>query len=268
MSFKCDKYCSHKNHPFIYKLSNEERKCIIKNAKLYIEHNKKYSDKDDLHELNNLKNALMQHFLDNKNNEYFLRLNMLSPKDAYYFINNNTNLLELENIEEIVTEEVIKRNLEYLHVGFPINKIEDHCIKILLHSDRVLCELIYEENEIYVLLLDYKNIDHKSELRCFVKNRKLVAISQYYLDICNVYETPENVISNIINYFNENKITDLESYVFDIYFDNQTINLIEINPFDVCTDPCFLDWSEILGEICKFKYKKNDLILAKNIYNA
>jgi len=262
---KCDEYCCHDYHPFIYKLSSPEKEYIQKTAHTKIYMNKDLpTNKEKLAELAELSKQLNNYFNSNPTKHYFLKLNKLSPKDAYYIITNDSNLDD----ESELSLDDIKRDLDILHVGLPVGRLADYCINILLNSDRVYCELAFSDVEeiISVLLLDYKNINHQTETRIYVKNNKLIGISQYYCDLNNVYvnsnqNTPDIAnIPDIIKKFLNIK-TNLTSYVCDIYFDNKlNPELIELNPFTHSTDSCLFDWDTLELEPLEFRYKENNSI--------
>lgn len=261
----CDEFCSHDTHPFLYKLNLEEKNYIrdICHSIVYLkkEHNLDFS-KEGI--LSPLIEALNNHFKKFPDKEYFFRLNKLSPKDARYFIE------KCDDEDEILTIETIKQDLDYLHVGIPVNKTAEHCINVLVHSDRIFCEFSFSDDkeEFSLLLLDFQNVNYKTETRCYVKDSTLIAISQYYTDLFGVYDNSDNVLKLVKNFIIEKKITNLESYVFDIYFDStENVKLIEINPFDHGTDSCLFEWSELDvmspdSKICIFKFKDiNDSIV-------
>ena len=259
MVIKCDKYCNHNEHPFIYELSSTEKKYLQTVLHSHIYMNKNIPKIHN--ELQNLINKLNEHFDKNPTKKYFLRLNKLSPKDAYYIINNNFDNND-NNDNDKLTIEDIKRDLELLNVGNILNRKGDYCINILLNSDRVYCELAFSDiNEnISVLLLDFKNINHKSETRCYINNNKIVAISQYYSDLSDIYDfdIEDNIIDKIKKYIDYNIKNDLKDYVVDIYFDNnKNIHIIELNSFSDDTDSCLFDWKEIYNSPYEFRYKKN-----------
>lgn len=265
---QCDKFCSHTTHPFIYKLSKQEKDYIIKTGFDNIYNDNEYDFTKET-QLENLKNSLSLFFESNKDNEYFFRLNKLSPKDAYYIMNDeqcSENESELEcskkETDEPMTVETIKRDIEYLHVGTKINNTVEHCIKLLLHSERIYFELSFDDQDnpadIYVLLLNYNKINYKTETRCYINEDKLVAVSQYYTDLTNTYDDPEKIIQLIKEKIkNICTSTCLKSFVCDVYFDYGEIHLIEFNPYNHATDPCLFNWTEIKSEQCTFRYKKD-----------
>ena len=266
---KCDTYCCHDDHPFIYKLSIEEKKYIQKTAHSHIYMNKQLKKKD-LIKLNELLIKLNDHFSKNPTKHYFLRLNKLSPKDAFYHM---SNMINNENINDdyITTIDDIKRDLDVLHVGIPVNKLGEYCIEVILNSDRVYCELAFndESEDISILLLDYININHKNETRCYVKENKLIAMSQYYCDLTNVYNDAKQVPILIKNFFENKGInTDLASYVFDVYIDDDNkVKIIELNSYNHATDSCLFTWEELDIEPFEYRYKNNNIIEKITISN-
>ena len=263
MQTLCDEFCSHESHPFIYKLNSTERKYIQTVAHCNIYMDGKYDFSKEII-LSDLIKALDDHFAKNPSNEYFLRLNKLSPKDAYYFMN------DVDGEEDaVMTVDTIKRDIEYLHVSRSTGKMSEHCINVLLHSDRVYCEIAFDDDEsteLSVLLLNYVSVNYKTETRCYVHCGKLVAISQYYCDLTNTYDDPECVANLIEKIFNEKlrHLTKLESFVFDVYFDvKNEVQLIEFNPFNHATDPCLFTWNELEALNTNiFRYKFNNDVIS------
>jgi hypothetical protein len=94
-----------------------------------------------------------------------------------------------------------------------------------------------------------------SEFRCFMQDRKLIGISQYY------YRTPYKEIAEdaggikwaIECFFNSlfQSRCHLDSMVFDVFVKRRgtqsclyEVKLLEINPFFPLTDPCLFDWNK------------------------
>jgi len=105
-----------------------------------------------------------------------------------------------------------------------------------------------------------------SEFRCFMQDRKLVGISQYYYR--GVYsEITEDAagIKWAIEQFFDKELRDashLDSVVFDVFikrrrslsdsYNQYGVKLLEINPFYNLSDPCLFDWNrpeEFKGQI-------------------
>ncbi len=240
----CDVYCNHPVHPFIYPLNPEEHRILqtVCHKAVYC---KSYNPIEC--KLSKLYDKLYE-FLDaHPTEEYFIRFNKLSPKDAHYFIAND------DTDDESMTTETISRDLDMLHIKSAQSTQQrvEQCLKVIAHSDRVYCELAFSDTyDMTLLLLDYRVINHSSETRCFIRGGQLIAISQYYTDLHNVYADTSAVIEKIIQYFSANKnLCSLPDYVGDIYFVAETgaVELIELNPYSHDTDPCLFTWDELDG---------------------
>jgi D123. len=137
------------------------------------------------------------------------------------------------------------------------------------NSERVyedLCLAIDNEYKPHIwvrrwLDLDYPFEAHEkrgwSEFRCFVKDRELVGVSQYF------YNRPYPVIlqnaekiKQAIDALGDHLIDTghLDSFIFDAYVTcgpslrhsgyDFAAHLLEVNPFFALTDPCLFDWRE------------------------
>ena len=101
-----------------------------------------------------------------------------------------------------------------------------------------------------LILRRWKDINPGMEFRCFVKDHKLIAISQR--DIASCYEFieqhEEDICSDIAKFF-KNKVAYKfpdSSYTFDVYrYSAQKVLLIDFNPFGAQTDPLLFTWGEL-----------------------
>uniref|UniRef100_A0A665U5H6 Translation initiation factor eIF2 assembly protein n=1 Tax=Echeneis naucrates TaxID=173247 RepID=A0A665U5H6_ECHNA len=88
------------------------------------------------------------------------------------------------------------------------------------------------------------------EFRCFVKENKLIAISQrdytqYYQHILKQEEQISQVIQDFFNEHIQYNFLD-EDFVFDVYRDSQgRVWLIDLNPFGEVTDSLLFSWEEL-----------------------
>ncbi|KAK7895969.1 hypothetical protein WMY93_021294 [Mugilogobius chulae] len=109
------------------------------------------------------------------------------------------------------------------------------------------------------------------EFRCYVKENKLIAISQRdYTQFYHHILKQEDLITHAIqDFFNKNiqhKFLD-EDFVFDAYRDSQgRVWLIDFNPFGEVTDSLLFTWDELLsGEITQqqegpaFRYTNSEV---------
>ncbi|MHA1704083.1 MAG: hypothetical protein ACTSWK_17665 [Promethearchaeota archaeon] len=129
-------------------------------------------------------------------------------------------------------------------------------LNLFFNSVRIFDDLCLASKNRYnphIFLREWVEIPEWLEFRCFMKDRKLVGISQYYynkdfLDIINHKDTMEWVIREFFKKFK--KASHLDTVVFDVFlkyrqnfkFGVWEGKLLEINPFFEMTDPCLFDW--------------------------
>ncbi len=127
---------------------------------------------------------------------------------------------------------------------------------LLISSMRVfddLCIAYKNKYEANIFIREWIDIEEHFEFRCFMKDRKLVGISQYqynktYLEIINNADSMKWVIEKFFPKFQ--KACKLDDVVFDVFLKyNQRFEqgiweakLLEINPYFKMTDPCLFDW--------------------------
>lgn len=193
---------------------------------------------------------------------YFLRISSCSPKDAWYQLYSETPKNNLNNEEnEIITIEEIIRDINILKVSSA-----EQCILVLCHSLRIYYDLESDSiGENAILLLPWKNnILNDTETRCFIKNKKLIAFSQYYVDLEIGYQSIQKLnifpnefyksAINFVNYLILNEEIPYNNCVVDISLSKEVLNesfknleinnfiFIEINPFNSNTDNSFFEW--------------------------
>lgn len=107
-------------------------------------------------------------FFDSNKGDYFIRLSTLSPKDACLALVCNNN-------EDAVVP--LADRLNVLRVNTALQ-----CMLVLSHSYRALEEI--ENNCIpqSIELLPWVQVNHITEVRVFIQNNVIRAISQYYVD--------------------------------------------------------------------------------------
>jgi hypothetical protein len=163
----------------------------------------------------------------------FVRLGSRSPKDSLYW-----------GMDPEDSESGIVRNA-------------DQAIRRLIScSERVYDDLqmhLAMDTPPCIYLRKWIDIPEALEFRCFMKDRKLIGISQYYHH--GVYpEVTDNLskFKQIIEAFFAEKFLPaihLDSVVFDVFMTGNNVrdyqtHLLEINPFYELCDPCLFDWSK------------------------
>ncbi|KAM6437236.1 translation initiation factor eIF2 assembly protein [Liasis olivaceus] len=163
----------------------------------------------------------------------FPKLNWSAPRDAYWIAMNST--LKCNSLSDIFllfkSSDFITRDFTqpFIHCN---DDSPDPCLSYELVL-RKWCELI-----------------PGAEFRCFVKENKLIGISQrdytqYYEHISKQKEEICRCIQEFFKKHIQYKFLD-EDFVFDVYRDSMgRVWLIDFNPFGEVTDSLLFTWEEI-----------------------
>ncbi len=164
-----------------------------------------------------------------------------------------------------------KDSLYVQHYGLRITNAYA-AIKMLTEaSARVLFDLLLARRNHYcphIFVRRWMEIPVWAEFRCFMKNRKLIGISQYdckNLRHCQeIAQTAKEIRTAIEKFFEKFKeLSHLDDVVFDVFAimpeKEETnvsvdIKLIELNPFFPKTDACLFNWSDDNGFDGSFRY--------------
>jgi hypothetical protein len=120
-------------------------------------------------------------------------------------------------------------------------------------SERVAYDLRAARKASYqpwVFVRQWTDISPEMEFRCFMKNRRLIGVSQYFYQTpFSVLASPEirNTIKTVLDEFfaDFSKVSPLDNVVFDValFLDKAPhVKLIEINPFHPLTQACLFSW--------------------------
>ncbi|TGZ85259.1 D123-domain-containing protein [Ascodesmis nigricans] len=173
------------------------------------------------------------------------KLNWSSPKDAVFM--SLTNTMECRTPGEIYlllkSSDFVTHDLEHAF---------DDCIDtpLLVGEEEVeMRDIAYS-----LVLRKWFKINPSMEFRCFVRGRKLLAVSQRELNYFKFLEDMKEELTGLIEEFFDTKLKDTfpdDSFVFDVYIPateegKKRVWLIDINPFAHRTDPILFSWLEIL----------------------
>ncbi|CAF1255537.1 unnamed protein product [Rotaria sordida] len=204
-----------------------------------------------------IKNVLEQY------DAVFPKLNWSSPKDARWMISDSR--LKCMNLADIFL--LLKSSDFITHdICEPFKFCYDD-------TDNLLTTIQY-----VLVLRKWSALQPSKEFRCFVKNHRIIAISQR--DSENYYEfiepVADQIITNIVEFFNthiQNKFPSGD-YVVDIYRkDSNKLYIIDFNPWGPMTDSLLFDWPDILtlslqnnNEKPEFRYVSSQNGIKPNSY--
>lgn len=132
---------------------------------------------------------------------------------------------------------------------------------LLAMSERVRNDLVEDMIAGYgshIILRPWIDIAMHQEYRCFVRDGRLIGISQYYYHnpVPGMEEDQFSIRSAIINLFSsfKNHTSTSGNFVFDVFVESETrwewrhwnVTVIETNPWAILTDPCLFTWDELL----------------------
>ncbi|CAH1269093.1 CDC123 [Branchiostoma lanceolatum] len=163
----------------------------------------------------------------------FPKLNWSAPKDASWIALNNS--LQCTCPEDVYL--LLKSSDFVTHdLTQPFDRCEDEDTDV---------DVQYE-----LILRRWTNVHPGMEFRCFVKNDRLIAISQRHHSNFFPYvdEQHDSIHEDILDFYH----TDLEkkfpdtNFVFDVYRKKAgKVMLVDINPFCEVTDPLMFTWDEL-----------------------
>ncbi|XP_063301525.1 translation initiation factor eIF2 assembly protein [Pelobates fuscus] len=165
----------------------------------------------------------------------FPKLNWSSPRDAYWIAMNSS--LKCKTLSDIF---LLFKSSDFVTHDFTQPFI--HCT-----DDSPDPKVKYE-----LVLRKWCELIPGAEFRCFVKENKLIGISQrdytqYYEHICKQDTDIRRSIQHFFQGHIQYNFLD-EDFVFDIYKDSQgKIWLIDFNPFGEVTDSLLFTWEELMS---------------------
>ncbi|XP_077329113.1 translation initiation factor eIF2 assembly protein isoform X2 [Lithobates pipiens] len=163
----------------------------------------------------------------------FPKLNWSSPRDAYWIALNSS--LKCKTLSDIF---LIFKSSDFVTHDFTQPFI--HCT-----DDSPDPNVKYE-----LVLRKWCELIPGGEFRCFVKENKLIGISQrdytqYYDHICKQKEDIQRSIQKFFQKDVQYNFFD-EDFVFDIYRDSEgKVWIIDFNPFGEVTDSLLFSWEEL-----------------------
>lgn len=124
---------------------------------------------------------------------------------------------------------------------------------LLKSSDRVAAEASSTGQPSHLVLRQYCELHPARLLRCFVKEKQMIGISQIdteYHEYLNDQHT-QRQLTQLLQQFYTNVIRPeypCDAYVFDAYIDqNHRVWLIKFKPWSTATSAHLFDWQELLG---------------------
>lgn len=163
----------------------------------------------------------------------FPKLNWSSPRDAAWIAHNGS--LKCGTFNEIC---LLLKSSDFI--------THDLCSAYEGCEDSVSPSCA--DNQFELVLRRWKEVSPGMEFRCFVKQRKLVRISQRHPFYFHYLEGRKaEIFDQILQFYNskvKNNFAESD-FVFDIFIDHDFTYLVDFNPYAVVTDPILLNWEDL-----------------------
>lgn len=190
-----------------------------------------YQTKNESELSNYLGLYLYENQIDLNAHDYFVKLSTISGKDIAY---DDDTCIEWDTMNTNIKKLIIRSVYELS--------------TYLLRSDRIGLYMS-DLNTKYLVFREWIDFDITEEFRCFVYDKKLIAISQYEYgtELPKSMQVPESIVSHI-KFFVDQVIglIPFNNVVLDVAlkFSNMNVYFIEFNPFGLesDTDAGLYDW--------------------------
>ncbi|KAI9007937.1 D123-domain-containing protein [Phycomyces nitens] len=162
----------------------------------------------------------------------FPKLNWSSPRDAAWIT--ATQSLQCTSPFDVF---LLLKSSDF--INHDINHAYDNC------SDAPKSRKTY-----YLALRKWYDLQPSMEFRCFVKDNRLIGITQRDVNFYPfLHEIKEDIEGHIHDFF-EDHILDVfpsKNYVFDVYLRRtpHKVYLVDFNPYSTTTDSLLYDWTEL-----------------------
>lgn len=171
------------------------------------------------------------HNIDIINEDFFVKISSISGKDTTFFEDYHDDVIEFWATMNAQNKKLICKS------------VEDLCTH-LLASERIA---EYVQHDKYFVFRRWIAYCVEDEYRCFIKNKRLVAISQYeYGNALPAHKIrPDLVMKMIKNYVHQvATLIPFDDVVLDVAVHDTNVYFIEFNSFGLesDTDPGLYDW--------------------------
>lgn len=166
------------------------------------------------------------------------KLNWSAPRDATWIL--ATNTMKCENVTDVY---LLLKSSNY--ITHDLSSAFDGVKEDEGSSSEKSTDLDYE-----LVLRKWFNINPALEFRCFVRDRKLIGVTQRDLNYYDFLDSLSEKIRDLIDEFFEEVLAESfsnEDFVFDVYLPRpfDRVWLIDINPFARKTDSLLFTWHEL-----------------------
>eukprot|EP01129_Flabellula_baltica_P014870 TRINITY_DN725_c0_g2_i1.p1 TRINITY_DN725_c0_g2~~TRINITY_DN725_c0_g2_i1.p1 ORF type:complete len:351 (-),score=83.32 TRINITY_DN725_c0_g2_i1:33-1031(-) len=185
----------------------------------------------------------------------FIRLSSRSPKDA---VDKDLSIVVPLLKEEMAKFDVLgdqEKMMALRRAFFRVMEVKnvDDALRLIMYSSRTISDMKRAidysdavEWGMQFIVREFVNLPIEYELRGFVYQNQLTALTQYYCDSTfPCLEENENTLVTLIQQFYE-EVKDLipvDDYIIDfVWIPEEGIKIVELNPYSQTTGPGLFDW--------------------------
>ncbi|TFY74924.1 hypothetical protein EWM64_g9087 [Hericium alpestre] len=176
----------------------------------------------------------------------FPKLNFSSPKDAAWILP-SFSPLKCTSPADVY---LVLKSSDFVTHDLRESNIFENCINLPNQEDGDSSEYQLE-----LILRKWYSMEGSRELRCFVRDNNLIALSQRdnnHYDFLNETATQMKIISSVRSYWESQvkpKWTSTSSYTFDILLtrDLERFHVLDFNPYAPRTDALLFTYEELQG---------------------
>ncbi|KAL6063817.1 hypothetical protein QOT17_011313 [Balamuthia mandrillaris] len=200
-----------------------------------------------------------------RGNAAFVRLSTRSPKDA---VDKDEEALRPLLVEALLQQQQScrKASLDELDANDCLIALRkaffqrmrvtsaDQVFQLMMYSNRTVSDMKRAidhadkiEWNLGLIVREFVAIDIEGELRAFVHNKKLNALSQYFADcyFADLHEHKDEVQERVLQFFEQVKEDiPFDSYNIDFAVSKDRVYILELNPFSESTGGALFDWKK------------------------
>ncbi|KAF8908904.1 D123-domain-containing protein [Gymnopilus junonius] len=175
----------------------------------------------------------------------FPKLNFSSPKDAAWLLPPSSPLKCTSPADVYM----LLKSSDFINHDLSIESVFEDYADLQLTNEKVTAP----KYELELVLRKWYSVDRGRELRCFVRDNKLIAMTQRdtnFYEFWNELATQQKVVAAVLDFWETNikpKWTAQPDYTFDFLLtrDLSRGHIIDFNPYAPKTDPLLFTYEEL-----------------------
>ena len=185
-----------------------------------------------------------------QNKLFFFRMSTRSPKDAWMHLSPELDVIPSDSLKTQCTK-------HQQQINFCRSPDSTHILKLVAMSERLQSDLdlhIEKASSSHCMsfvFVPWKVFNVQNQIRVFVRGRSPIAWCPYLSEILAQEERfalmaiADKIIPRFVEVLCDRLPAKYQDFVLDVYEHSGDIFLIELNPFDIITDPIEFTWDQL-----------------------